>query len=424
MLDIQYIRDHADQVRQATLDKGFDGSVVDKLLAVDREHRALKEQIDTVRAKRNDLNDQLKAARTPELIEASKQLKAELAELEAKYEPVHASFTDLMLRIPNPAAPDVLVGQEADNQVLRQVGTPKTFAFTPRDHVELGLLTGTLDLTSGTKVAQSGFYYVKGAGALLELALVQYALKTLAAKGFTPVITPNVATEKSVVGCGFQARSDKERQIYHLEGEDLDLIGTAEITLVGQHADTVFSAAELPKKYVGYSSCYRYEKGSYGKDVRGILRVHEFRKVEMVVFCAPDESDQIHEELRAIEEEIWQSLEIPYQLIKQATGDLGNAARRKYDLEAWMPSQNTYREVTSTSNTTDFQARRLGIKARIGDENHYVHTLNGTVFALGRAMIAIYENYQNEDGSITVPAALREYVGMDTIPVLRGETSK
>jgi seryl-tRNA synthetase len=231
------------------------------------------------------------------------------------------------------------------------------------------------------------------------------------------VITPNVANEKSVIGCGFQARSDKERQIYHIDGEDLDLIGTAEITLVGQHADTTFNEGDLPIKYAGYSYCYRYEKGSYGKDVRGILRVHEFRKIEMVVFALPSESDKIHEQLREIEEEIWQELEIPYQLIKQATGDLGNAASRKYDIEAWMPSQAKYREVTSTSNTTDFQARRLGIKVKIKNENQYLHTLNGTALALGRAMIAIFENYQNEDGSITVPKVLQKWMETDLIPL-------
>jgi len=195
------------------------------------------------------------------------------------------------------------------------------------------------------------------------------------------------------------------------------LIATAEITLVGQHADTTFSPSDLPLKYVGYSYCYRYEKGSYGKDVRGILRVHEFRKVEMVVFCLPENSDALHEELRGIEEEIWQELEIPYQLIKMATGDLGNAASRKYDIEAWMPSQGRYREVTSTSNTTDFQARRLGIKVRRNNENEYVHTINGTALALGRAMIAIYENYQNEDGSITVPKVLQKWMEKVLIPV-------
>ena len=220
-----------------------------------------------------------------------------------------------------------------------------------------------------------------------------------------------------MVGCGFQARSDKERQIYHVEGEDLDLIATAEITLVGQHTDETFDAKILPKKYAGYSYCYRYERGSYGKDVRGILRVHEFRKVEMVIFCLPEESDEWHEKLREAEEEIWTELGIPYQVVKMATGDLGNAASRKYDLEAWMPSQNKYREVTSTSNTTDFQARRLNIKVRRNGKTEYLHTLNGTVLALGRAMIAIYENYQNSDGSVTIPKVLQKWMDSDTIAV-------
>lgn len=419
MLDIQYIRDHAEAVKKATADKGFDAKVVDELLAADQLRRPLIQQVEKIRAERNLLNDQLKTARTEDLITRSKELKHELEDLEAKQKDAESRYYDLMLKIPNPSAPDVKIGKEEDNEVLRQVGKPRTFTFPVRDHLELGQLTGTIDMTSGTKVAQSGFYYIKGPGAMLEFALVQYAMHKLMQKGFTPVITPNVASEKSVVGCGFQARSDKERQIYHLDGEDLDLIATAEITLVGQHADTVFNAKDLPLKYAGYSSCYRYEKGSYGKDVRGILRVHEFRKVEMVVFCDPKISDQIHEELRAIEEEVWQELEIPYQVIKQATGDLGNAAYRKYDLEAWMPSQNRYREVTSTSNTTDFQARRLGIKVREGNENIYVHTLNGTVLALGRAMIAIYENYQNEDGSITIPKVLQKWTETEIIPLAK-----
>jgi len=419
MLDINYIRDNAEKVKQATLDKGFDASAVDSLLEADKERRELIQQVESLRAKRNDLNDQLKTARTPDLITESKNLKIELEKLEAHQKEVQTNYQELMFKIPNPAASDVLVGKEEDNEVLRQVGVVKKFSFTPRDHVELGELTGTIDIENGTKVAQSGFYYIKGLGAMLEFALIQYAIKKLSSKGFTPVITPNVAKEQSVIGCGFQARSDKERQIYHLEGEDLDLIATAEITLVSQHQNTVFSPAELPLKYVGYSSCYRYERGSYGKDVRGILRVHEFRKVEMVVFALPEDSDKIHEELRSIEEEIWQELEIPYQVIKQATGDLGNAASRKYDLEAWMPSQNRYREVTSTSNTTDFQARRLNIKVRHNNKTEYVHTLNGTILALGRAMIAIYENYQNEDGSITVPQVLRNYLGVTTIPIIK-----
>ena len=411
MLDIQYIRDNAAAVKRAAIDKNFDGSVVDEIIKVDVERRKLIGQVEVIRAKKNKLGrDQ---------IEEGRALKVELKTVEEKLDTVTTTFNDLMLKVPNPAAADVKVGKEEDNEVLRQVGTPKTFTFPVRDHLDLGTLTGTIDMTSGTKVAQSGFYYVKGMGAMLEFALIQYAMMKLSKKGFIPVITPNVASEKNVIGCGFQARSDKERQIYHIDGQDLDLIATSEITLVGQHAGTTFNASELPLKYAGYSACYRQEIGSYGKDVRGILRVHEFRKIEMVVFALPEDSDKIHEELRGIEEEIWQELEIPYQVIKQATGDLGNAAARKYDLEAWMPSQNRYREVTSTSNTTDFQARRLGIKVRRNNENEYLHTLNGTVLALGRAMIAIYENYQNEDGSITIPKVLQKWTETDLIPVVK-----
>lgn len=417
MLDMQYIRDNAELVKKATKDKGFDASVIDELLAADVRHRSLIGEVEAIRRERNILNDSLKKNRTDELIAQSRKLKAELDNKEPELEELENQVRELALKIPNPSAADVLVGKEEDNQVVRQVGTIKKFSFPVRDHLELGTLTKTLDLTAGTKVAQSGFYYVKGLGAILEFALVQFALSKLAKHGFIPVITPNVANEHSVVGCGFQARSDKERQIYHIDGEDLDLIGTAEITLVGQHQDTTFNVSELPLKYAGYSYCYRYEKGSYGKDVRGIIRVHEFRKIEMVVFCLPEESDAIHEKLREIEEEIWTELEVPYQLIKMATGDLGNAATRKYDIEAWMPSQNKYREVTSTSNTTDFQARRLGIKVRRNGGTEYLHTLNGTAFALGRAMIAIYENYQNEDGSVTVPTVLLPFMGADVIPV-------
>jgi seryl-tRNA synthetase len=295
------------------------------------------------------------------------------------------------------------------------VGEIPKFDFPVRDHLDIGKLTNTIDFESGAKVAQSGFFYFKNDLALLELALAQYAFEKLAKKGFTPVITPNVAKERNIVGCGFQARSDKERQIYHLEDEDLDLIATAEITLVGMHTDEVIDEKFLPLKYVGYSSCYRKEIGSYGKDVRGILRVHEFKKVEMVVFCKPEDSEKIHEELLAIEEEVYQELGISYQVIKMATGDLGNAASKKYDLEAWMPSQNKYREITSTSNTTDFQARRLNIKYRTSNENKFVHTLNGTVSTTSRTIIAILENFQNKDGSVTIPKVLQKYMGKELI---------
>ena len=315
MLDIQFIRDNAEAVKSATTAKGFDASVVDQLLKVDIEYRAMLGAVELVRKDRNALNEKLKHERSAELIAQSKSLKAVLEEKEPVLKKLETELYDLMLKVPNSSAPDVKVGKEEDNEVIKTVGTPKVFNFPVKDHLDLGMITKTLDLASGVKIAQSGFYYVKGDGALLEFALVQYAMRKLASRGFTPVITPNVANERSIVGCGFQARSDKERQIYHVDGEDLDLIGTAEITLVGQHQDTTFVAADLPLKYVGYSSCYRYERGSYGKDVRGILRVHEFRKIEMVVFCLPEDSDAIHETLREIEEEIWRDLDIPYQLI-------------------------------------------------------------------------------------------------------------
>lgn len=410
MLDIQYIRDNTKHLVKATEDKGFDSKVINKIISVDEKRRSMVHDVESLRAKRNKL--------TKDDIASGKKIKIELKARESELNLIEKEYEELMLKVPNPSSIDVKVGTVDDNEILKKVGTVKNFKFPVRDHLDIGVLTDTIDIERGAKVAQSGFYYLKGQGAMLEFALVQYALNKLAKKGFTPVISPNMAKERNMVGCGFQARSDKERQIYHVEGEDLDMIATAEITLVGQHTDETFDAKDLPKKYAGYSYCYRYERGSYGKDVRGILRVHEFRKVEMVIFCLPEESDEWHEKLREAEEEIWTELGVPYQVVKMATGDLGNAASRKYDLEAWMPSQNKYREVTSTSNTTDFQARRLNIKVRRNGKTEYLHTLNGTVLALGRAMIAIYENYQNSDGSVTIPKVLQKWMDADTIAII------
>ncbi len=407
MIDINLLRQNPDFFRKATRDKGFDETSVDKLLKVDKKRRKLLSEIESLRARKNKLTEKEK--------EEGKKIKLEIKSKEKEFERVDSEYKELILKIPNPSAPDVKVGTPEENEILRQVGKKPQFDFKVRDHLEIGELTDTIDIKCGAKVAQSGFYYLKGDGALLEFALIRYAFDKLTKYGFLPVITPNVAKERNVVGCGFQARSEKERQIYHIEGEDLDLIATAEITLVGMHTDEVFEEKSLPKTYVGFSSCYRTEAGSYGKDVRGIMRVHEFRKVEMVVFCLPEESDSWHEKLLSIEEEIWKDLGIPYQVVKMATGDLGNAATRKYDIEAWIPSQNKYREVTSTSNTTDFQARRLNIKFRRKGVLEYVHTLNGTVLALGRVMVALYENYQNEDGSVSIPAVLKPYFGKERI---------
>ena len=409
MLDIKYIRENKDFVTKVTKEKGFDETIIENLLAVDEERRKLMQISEEIRAKKNKLSKD-------DAIEG-KKLKVELKEVELKLSKVELKFNELMYKIPNISAQDVKVGTEENNEVIKKVGDIPEFAFNVRDHLEIGKLTDTIDFERGSKVAQSGFFYFKNDLTLLELALAQYAFEKLQKLGFTPIITPNVAKERNIVGCGFQARSEKERQIYHIEGEDLDLIATAEITLVGMHTDEVIDVKLLPLKYVGYSSCYRKEIGSYGKDVKGILRVHEFKKIEMVVFCDPEQSDKIHEELLAIEEEIYQELGIPYQVVKMATGDLGNAASKKYDLEAWMPSQNRYREITSTSNTTDFQARRLNIKMRKNNENVYLHTLNGTVSTTSRTVIAILENFQNEDGSVNIPLALQKWMGKDKIVV-------
>lgn len=409
MIDINLLRKKPDFFKKTTRDKGFDDSFVDKLLVVDNRRRELLSDIESLRAKKNKLTEKER--------DEGRKIKIEIKNKELEFEEIDREYKELILKIPNPSAPDVKVGPPEENEVLRQVGNPPQFDFRVRDHLEIGELTDTIDIKRGAKVAQSGFYYLKGDGALLEFALIRFAFDKLVEHGFLPVITPNVAKERNIVGCGFQARSEKERQIYHIEGEDLDLIATAEITLVGMHTDEVFEEKDLPKTYVGFSYCYRTEAGSYGKDVRGIMRVHEFRKVEMVVFCLPEESDNWHEKLLSIEEEIWKDLGIPYRVVKMATGDLGNAATRKYDIEAWIPSQNKYREVTSTSNTTDFQARRLNIKFRRKGSLEYVHTLNGTVLALGRAMVALYENYQNEDGSVNIPSVLRPYFNKEKIDI-------
>ncbi|MDO8341478.1 MAG: serine--tRNA ligase [Candidatus Woesebacteria bacterium] len=411
MLDIKFIRENCDFVKKATKDKGFDESMIDKLLKVDEKRRDLILKSEKLRAERNELS------KSHESSSRGKDLKTELKEVEDDLKMIEEEFNTLMFKVPNPSASDVKLGNADENEVIKKVGELPEFSFNVRDHVDLGLITDTIDLERGAKVAQSGFFYFKNDAVLLELALEQYAFEKLISKGFIPVITPNVAKERNIVGCGFQARSDKERQIYHLEGEDLDLVATAEITLVGMHTDEIIEPSKLPLRYVGLSSCYRKEIGSYGKDVRGILRVHEFKKVEMVVFCDPKDSTKIHEELLAIEEEIYQELGIPYQVVKMTSGDLGNAATKKYDLEAWMPSQNKYREITSASNTTDFQSRRLNIKTKMDGENVFVHTLNGTIVTTSRTVIAIYENFQNEDGSISIPLVLQKWMGKEKINV-------
>lgn len=408
MLDINFIRENAEKVKTATKNKGFDEGVVDRLLKVDEERRKIIQEVEALRAKRNKL--------TKDDIEEGKKLKVELKDKEESLDTVGIDFQNLINQIPNPAADDVKVGKgEADNEVIKTWGEPTKFDFEPKDHLTLGTNLGILDFESGAKVVGSQFYYLYGDGAMLELALTQYAFETLSKEGFLPVITPDLAKSRYYLGTGYMPKGD-EAQTYEIKDSDLGLIATAEVTLAGKHADEIIPEEKLPIKYIGYSHVFRQEGGSYGKYSKGLYRVHEFSKAEMFIYCKPEDSMQMHDYLLSMEEKIYQELEIPYRVIKQCTGDLGAMAARKFDIEAWMPGRNDYGEITSTSNCTDYQARNLNIKyKKKTGENEYVHMLNGTAIVTSRVPIAILENFQQKDGSVKIPKVLQKWMGKEKI---------
>jgi len=420
MLDIKYIRQNPDKVKQGTLEKGYKADVIDKLLKIDGQRLKLLLEVEELRAKQNVITNDLKTSKSKdfldkELIEKASVLKRELKLFEPELDNVEKEFNKLMLDIPNPPAADVPKGKgESENVELKVVGDKQNFKFKSKDHLELAEKLDIIDFERGAKVAGSGFYYLKGDGLLLELALVRYGIEFLSKKGFTPMFTPDLARSRYYLGTGFQPRGP-EAQIYTIDETDLGLIATAEVTLAGYHADETLPAAKLPLKYAGYSHCYRKEAGSYGQYSKGLYRVHQFTKVEMFIYCTAPESVKIHEELLQLEEEFWQSLEISYRVLEMCAGDLGAQAVKKYDLEAWMPGRGDWGEITTTSNTTDFQARRLGIKYRDNDKTQYVHTLNGTLVATSRGIIAILENNQQEDGSVLIPKVLQQYMGKEVI---------
>jgi seryl-tRNA synthetase len=351
-------------------------------------------------------------------IEEGKRLKERIASLEAELARVEAELNAELLKIPNMAHPEAPRGKEdKDNLEVKRVGEPTAFGFQPRDHVELGQSLDIIDFDTATKVSGTKFYYLKNEGVILELALVRYALDVLFRHGFTLMITPDIAKTEILEGIGFNPRG-AESNVYTLEGEGTCLIGTAEITLGGYHSDSILNREQLPLRYAGVSHCFRREAGAAGQFSKGLYRVHQFTKVEMFVYCLPEESGSIHEELRAIEEEIFSSLGIPFRVVDTCTGDLGAPAYRKWDLEAWMPGRNNgeWGEVTSTSNCTDYQARRLNVRFRDEDgKTRFVHMLNGTAIACSRAIIAILENFQQADGSVKIPPALVPYCGFEVI---------
>ncbi|MGH2837814.1 MAG: serine--tRNA ligase [Thermoleophilaceae bacterium] len=409
MLDLKEIRRDPEPVRAALARRGA-GDVLDDLLSLDARRRELLPRLEELRATQNDANDKIAEAKrsggdASAAIEEMRGVAAEVKKLQAEVGEVEAQLQTALAGVPNPpdpSAPD-------EDEVLREVGES---GATGRDHLEL--LGDLVDMEAGARVAGSRFAYLKGPLVLLEFALVRWALEVLGGKGFEPVVPPVLVREEALYGTGFLP--DTEQQIYSLPDDELYLAGTAEVPLASLHAGEIAPEERLPMRYAGFSPCFRREAGAAGKDTRGIFRVHQFDKVEMFTFVKPEDSPDEHERLLAIEEKILQALEIPYRVVNIAVGDLGASAVKKYDLEAWLPGQERFRELTSCSNTTDFQARRLDIRYRTGDGNvQHVHTLNGTAVAVGRTIIAIVENHQQGDGTIAVPPVLHAFGAPETI---------
>ena len=421
MLDIKFIQDNLDAVKKNIVNRHMKADPEAAVALYERRNGLIK-QIDDLRQKRNENAQKMKApldaALRQALIEEGKQLKDQIPQLESELAGIETAFKAEMSRIPNMAHPDAPVGKlDTENIEVKRWGTPRTFDFKALDHVQLGEKLDIIDFDAGTKVSGTKFYYLKNEGVYLELGLIRYAMDILRQHGFTPVITPDIAKEEILEGTGFNPRG-AESNIYALEGTGTCLVGTAEITLGGYHSDSVLDAKDLPIFFAGLSHCFRREAGAAGQFSKGLYRVHQFTKVEMFVYCLPDDSDKIHARLREIEEEIFQGLGIPYRIVDTCTGDLGAPAYRKWDVEAWMPGRGDgeYGEVTSTSNCTDYQARRLNCKFKDDSgRRNYVHMLNGTAIAISRGIIAVLENCQEADGSVRIPAALVPYLGFDTI---------
>jgi seryl-tRNA synthetase len=421
MLDYRFIVDNLEAVKKNIANR-FMKADADAVAALFNRKTSLSTALQDLQRQRNvnasAMKGKLEAGERARLIEEGKRLKDEIAQSETELVRTESALEAEAWRVPNMAHPDAPVGHEdKDNLEVKRVGEPTRFDFEPVDHVKLGQDLDIIDFDAGTKVAGTKFYYLKNQGVFLELGLVRYALDILQHKGFTPFITPDLAKEEILEGIGFNPRGE-ESNVYTVAGEGTCLVGTAEITLGGYYANTILAKDKLPLRLAGLSHCFRREAGAAGQFSKGLYRVHQFTKLEMFVCCLPEESDRIHDELRLIEEEIFSGLEIPFRVVDTCTGDLGAPAYRKWDLEAWMPGRNggDWGEVTSTSNCTDYQARRLNVRYKDDDgKNRFVHMLNGTAIAVSRAIIALMENFQQADGSIRIPSALVPYCGFDSI---------
>lgn len=420
MIDIKLIRENPELVKSSQRGRGEDESIVDRLIEIDSKRREAISAFETMRAEQNLLSKSVGAAKGDEkaaLLEKAKGLAAQVKEADAKRAELEAQTNEIAKQLSNVLDPDAPIGGEADFKVIEHVGEPRKFDFEPKDHVELGKLLGAIDTERGAKVAGARSYYLTGPGALLELALINYAISQATKAGFIPVIPPVLVNPPAMEGTGFLGQAAEN--VYHIEKDDVYLVGTSEVPLAAYHMDETLDAAKLPIRYTGYSPCFRREAGSYGKDTRGIIRVHQFEKVEMFVFTTPEDAKEEHKRLLQWEKDFLNAMGIPYRVLDIASGDLGSSANRKFDIEAWIPTQNAYREVTSTSNCTEFQARRLNIRMKDENGTRPLATLNGTLVAVPRMIVAILENNQNADGSVNVPAVLQPYMGTAKLEVVK-----
>ena len=414
MIDIKFLREYSQIVRQSQMGRGEDPAIVDRALASDEARRLAINEFESLRAQQNTLSKLVASASGDEklkFLENSKVLSAKVKAADSKRSELEELTKDHIMQLSNVLDPAAPIGKEADFVVIEHVGTPPKFDFQIRDHMEIGKLLGAIDTERGAKVAGSRSYYLTGQGAMLEFALINFAIASASKAGFTPVIPPVLVNPAAMEGTGFLGQAAEN--VYHLEKDDVYLVGTSEVPLAAFHMDEVLTAEKLPMRYAGYSSCFRREAGTYGKDTRGIIRVHQFDKVEMFSFTHPDQAKEEHKRLLQWEKEFLNAMEIPYRVIDVASGDLGSSANRKFDIEAWIPTQNAYREVTSTSNCSEFQARRLNIRFKDASGTRPVATLNGTLVAIPRMIVAIFENHQNADGSVNIPKALQPFLGKD-----------
>jgi len=414
MIDIKVLRENPDAVRASQKARGESVELVDRVLEADEIRRNAISEFEALRAEQNSLSKSVGAAKGDEknsLLEKAKKLAAQVKEAEGKKSSTEIEFRELALGLSNLVDSAAPIGGEADFKVIEEIGKPRAFDFEPKDHVELGKILGAIDVERGAKVSGARFYYLTGVGALLELALVNYAISMATKAGFTPVIPPVLVKPAAMEGTGFLGQAAEN--VFHLAEDDFYLVGTSEVPLAAYHMDEILDAGKLPLRYAGYSPCFRREAGSYGKDTRGIIRVHQFEKVEMFSFCPIEDAAAEHKRFLDWEKDFLNAMEIPYRVIDVATGDLGSSANRKFDCEAWIPTQNAYREVTSTSNCSDFQARRLNVRIKGENGSSPVATLNGTLVAIPRMIVAILENHQQSDGSVVIPKALQTYLGTD-----------